>query len=306
MFALCFLSIEHSTSEVDNSLFLTVKNTLQVSRVLGNWEPWITHIWYGVIMTLMGSITPNSWFLLSSLLPKEQGKLTLLLLVGGLLLFPLVTQNWWSSCRCGLCQHSALQCAEVFCKAAASLPMLLVSDLLHPSCCLSFLNQNQQKQKRGPSTTFITDGACHCIVFSGWRERKVLALKETQAAELVEPPRQCWIFPSYCDRDCKVKWDTGIRSSVKLYAPLSSLKMCEKLSEHPVLYPNYRLRGIRLALKLFVCNKMEMFCSLPETANVSCDFFPYDLLLSTLIIICAPGMVDIKSLLIVLRGLSGT
>lgn len=128
-----------------------------------------------------------------------------------------------------------MQRAEVFCKAVASLPMLQISDLLHYSCCLSFLNQNQWKQKRGLNTTLITDGACHCIVITGWRERKVLALKETPAADLVEPQRQCWIFPSYCDRDCKVKWDTGIRSSVR-----QLFDMCEKFLEHSVLCPNYK------------------------------------------------------------------
>lgn len=145
--------------------------------------------------------------------------------------FPLETQNWWSSCGPGLCQHSAVQCAEEFCKAVASLPVLQISDLFHPSCCLFFLNQNQWKQKRALNTTSRTHGASHCIVLTGWRERKVLALKETQAADLVEPQRQCWIFPSYCDRDCKVKWDTGIRSSVGLYIPLSSLR-CVKSSQN--------------------------------------------------------------------------
>lgn len=87
-----FQHIKDSISEVDNSLCQTIKNTLlfryaRVYTVLGSWVPWITHIWYGVIVALMGSSTSNSWFLLSSLLPKEHRKFTLPLLIGGLLLF---------------------------------------------------------------------------------------------------------------------------------------------------------------------------------------------------------------------------
>lgn len=65
--------------------------------------------------------------------------------------------------------------------------------------------------------------------------KKVLALKVTQTSDLVEPQRQCWIFPSCCDRDCKVKWDTGIRSSVGLDTPLSCLPFVKGSQNIPSL-----------------------------------------------------------------------
>lgn len=91
-----------------------------------------------------------------------------------------------------------------------------------------------------PKSVEATERPEHC--FSNWwwlplhyhyrlERKKVLALKVTQTADLVEPQRQCWIFPSYCDRDCKVKWDTGIRSSAGLDTPLSCLP-CVKGSQN--------------------------------------------------------------------------
>lgn len=43
--------------------------------MLGSWVPWITHIWYGVIVTLMGSTTSNSCFSLCSVAAKRAKKI---------------------------------------------------------------------------------------------------------------------------------------------------------------------------------------------------------------------------------------
>lgn len=178
-----FQSIKYSIREVDNTRSQTIKTTLlfryaRIQTALGSLgSPMfdmesLWHWWKALHQT-------HSFYYLHYCQKNKENSSCCCWLVD-YSFFPLITQNWWSSCHPGLCQHSAMQCAEVFCKAVACLSMLQISDLLHSSCCPSFLNQNQWKQKSGLNRALI-DCACHCIVITGWRERKVLALRDTSS-----------------------------------------------------------------------------------------------------------------------------